>query len=107
MSDQEKPTLAAFWGDTRKLLSYAERKDVLPSARLESMTPTEILLRDLKSNRLIVITSVGEADIFCDVCDKDKTHHTYGRTCPHFAQCVADAPLDPTSLRVRKNGSKG
>lgn len=102
----EKPTLAAFWGDTRKLLSYGERQSVLATAKLESMTPTEILLRDMQSNRLIVVTSVTEADIFCDVCDKDTTRHTFGRACPHFAQCIADHPLDPTSIRV-KNGPKG
>lgn len=110
MSPADKPTLAAYWGDNRKILSHYERVNILADAKLESMTPTEVLLRDLKSNRLIVITSVHEADIFCDVCDKDRVHHTYGRTCPHFARCVADHPLDPapgnglTLKEPKKNG---
>ena len=110
MNPPDKPTLAAYWGDTRKILTHHERATVLPRVVLESITPTEVLGRDQKTNRLIVITSVDVGEIFCDVCDKDTSRHTYHQTCPHFATCVADNPLDPApgnglSIKdIKKNG---
>jgi hypothetical protein len=111
VSDEySSPTMAAFWGDTRKLLSHAERTAILPTAKMESLTPTEILLRDTISQRLVVITSIEEGDIFCDLCDQDRTRRTYGKSCPRFAYCIANHPLveqNKVTVRQKKNGQKG
>lgn len=103
MTGPIKPTLTAFWGDTKKVLTADERAHALSEARLESMTHDEILLRDDHSKRLIVITAVGMADIYCDVCDHDSgVRHSFGRACPRFAECVAGHPLDPNGGVRRK-----
>jgi hypothetical protein len=106
MSPTEKPTLAAYWADTRTILSYSERMTVLPNVHFESITPTEVLAREVKTNRLIIISSVEEDEIFCDVCDKERTaRHTYNRVCPRFASCIADNPLDPNGGKPQiRNG---
>lgn len=95
--EPRKPTLAVFWGDTRKLLSYKERLSVLPDIRLESMTPNEILLRDTRTMRPVVVTSVEEDGLSCDLCDQDVKggRHTFGNVCPRFAECLAGNGDDP------------
>jgi hypothetical protein len=88
MSEEKKPTLAIFWGDTRELLSKRERDEVLASAVPESITPEEILLRDHRTQRLIIITSVDEGHLFCSLCSNDEVRRSLGKTCPEFATCL-------------------
>jgi len=104
---EKKPTLAILWGDTRELLSHDERVNALAGAVLESITPDEILLRDRISNRLIVITSVDEARLFCTLCKNEVVRHRYGRTCPSFAKCLLSGHNpDDEHVRVKvKNGA--
>lgn len=90
---KKRPTLAVFWGDTRTLLSKRERDSVLGLASLESITPSEVLLRDRKTDRLIVITSKDEPDLFCALCKTDEIKRKYGGTCTGIARCLLDDDL--------------
>jgi hypothetical protein len=98
---KKKPTLAIFWGDTRELLTKQERADVLAYAVLESITPEEILLRDRKSSRLILITSVDEKRLFCSLCKNEVVRSRYGKTCPSFAKCLSEGHKNGTGIKVR------
>jgi len=105
---KRRPELAVFWGDTRTLLSYRERKEILPRARLESITPDEVLVRDYPSQRLIVITSRNEPNLFCALCKTDAIRKMYGATCTGIAHCLVEKddkdPLgEPEPV---KNGTK-
>jgi hypothetical protein len=80
--------LAVFWGDTRTLLSEDEKKDALAHATLESISGDEILLRDVATNRLIVITEKNQKNLFCDLCKNELIRERYGKTCPDFAKCA-------------------
>jgi hypothetical protein len=82
------PTLAVFWSDTRELLTRHERRDILQEAILESITPSEVLLRDSKSNRMVVVTSKDEKGLFCSLCKSDLVRQRYGANCPGFAKCA-------------------
>jgi hypothetical protein len=82
------PKLAVFWGDTRTLLTRQERKTILASAKLEDITPEEVLLRDTKSGRTIVVTSTDEKNLFCSLCASDRVHREFGKKCPKFARCA-------------------
>jgi hypothetical protein len=85
-----KPELAVFWGDTRQLLTREERRDLLNLASLESLTPSEVLLREPKSNRLIVVTSVKDQVLYCSLCKNELMRKRYGQSCPGFARCCLD-----------------
>src|SRR5512144_2787327 len=82
------PKLAVFWGDNRTLLSHKERRKLLQNAILESITPSEVLLRERTSGRLIVVTSSDEKGLFCALCKSDLVREHYGKECPLFAQCL-------------------
>jgi hypothetical protein len=84
---ERKPTLAVFWGDTRELLSEFEKKGLLQDATLESISPDEVLVRDVKSMRPIVITSTDEPNLFCTLCKDEKIRRLYGKACTDFAVC--------------------
>jgi hypothetical protein len=84
----KKPSLAVFWADTRVLLTYNERNELLRGALLESLTPMEVLLRDSKTGRLIAVTSTDESNLFCALCKNDVVRTRLGRTCPKFATCL-------------------
>lgn len=86
----ERPELAVFWGDTRKLMTKRERTAVLQGAILESLTPNEVLLRDPASKRLIVVTAVKDQELYCALCRDDLVRRNYGETCPGFAKCVVN-----------------
>lgn len=83
------PELVAYWADSRELLTYAERRQCLGDAKLESFSPTEILLRVPDSKRLIVVTSMRAGQvIFCSLCKADVgLMKKYGRRCPGFVHC--------------------
>lgn len=106
MSNKKKPTLAIFWGDTRELLSKRERDDILFSAIPESITPEEILLRDRKSQRLIIITSVEEGRLFCSLCENSEVRRSLGKTCPDFATCLGRGTGQNGGKVKIKNGKK-
>jgi hypothetical protein len=84
----KRDKLAVFWGDTRILLSEQEKKDILASAILESVSNDEILLRDTGSKRLIVVTDRHQKNLFCALCKTEVVKERYGRTCPDFAKCI-------------------
>jgi hypothetical protein len=85
---ERKPTLAVFWGDTRELLSDNEKREILQDATLESITPDEVLVRDVKSMRPVVITSTDEPNLFCTLCKTEKIRQLYGKACASFARCA-------------------
>lgn len=95
----KRAKLAVFWGDTRTLLSMSEKKEALATATLESISNDEILLRDVKSGRLIVITDKNQKNLFCALCKSELVHERYGQTCPDFAECALAG-----EHRARKNG---
>lgn len=78
-----------FWGDTRELLTPTERKRV-SSAALESLTPEEVLLRDAKSGRLIVVAVRAPKNLYCAFCRNELVRHRYGKKCPKFAKCALE-----------------
>jgi len=86
---KEAPTLAVFWADSRELLSKKERREFLPQAVLESITPNEVLLRDKSTGRLVVVTSIDEKNLFCSLCQSELVREEFGRECPRFAKCAA------------------
>jgi hypothetical protein len=85
---KKAPVLAVFWGDTRELLTKTERVRILQDAILESITPSDVLLRDRISLRLVVITSTAEKKLFCSLCKNDDIRSELGKTCPQFAECT-------------------
>lgn len=56
----QKSTIVIYWVDTKTPLTYLERKHVLDTAEVVSMTPQEVLLVDLRSNRKISVRGVTD-----------------------------------------------
>jgi hypothetical protein len=79
--------LAVFWADTRELLTWQERKAVMSKATIESITPSEMLLRT-SVGRLVAVTTTDEEDLYCSFCYHDGIRAKFGGTCPDFARCA-------------------
>ena len=83
--------LSVFWGDTRQLLTEEERRELLHSASLESISKDEILLRERKTKRLIVVTGATKSQVvYCSLCKNELIRKRYGQSCPGFARCCLE-----------------
>jgi hypothetical protein len=83
--------LAVFWGDTHQLLTPTERRELLHTANLESLSKHEVLLREPKTKRLIVVTSAKKEQVlFCSLCKNELVRKRYGQSCPGFARCCLE-----------------
>jgi hypothetical protein len=56
---EKVPSLILFWADTRKLLTYPERKQIFGEVVLLSATPEEVLIQ-LDNGRKVVVVGVTD-----------------------------------------------
>ncbi len=54
------PTIAIYWADTGKLLTHSERKALEFNGQMVNITPSEITVIDLVSDRKVFIRGLND-----------------------------------------------
>ncbi len=85
----EGPALVVFWGDTKELLDRTERRSVIHTAVLEDITPSEVLLREVYTQRVIVVQRNGDVEgLKCSLCKDEHTRKRYAKECEEQEKCA-------------------